>query len=190
MNVLGRAFLVHDLDDVADRDDADQCTGLDHGDLGDPPFAHLAHDVIDIVEDIAGDGTRGHDLGDSHPAEPLAPIVDDPQDIPLREDSDQPTIMINYRQRSDVILHEPGDRFVYGRFRVDRDDSIPFGVQDIANQHSAPSPSETRAQQRDNRSHDALELKDWTWDLNSILTSFRRPFNFFFGKIKNSRQNL
>src|SRR5271157_4326331 len=190
MKVLGCDLLVHDLDDVADRDDADQSTRMDHGNLGDPPVAHRAHNVVDIVEDIAGAGITGHDFGDSHPAESLAPIVDNPQDIPLREDSDQPTIMINYRQRSDVILHEPGDRFVYSRFRVDRDDSIPFGVQDIANQHSAPSPSETRAQQRDNRSHDALELKDWTWGLDSILTSFRRPFNFFFGKIKNSRQNL
>ena len=52
--------------------------------------------------------------------------------------------MINHRQRSDVILYEPGDRFVHGRFRVNRDDPIPFGVQDIANQHGAPSPGETR----------------------------------------------
>src|SRR5208283_558576 len=180
MKVLGCDLLVHDLDDVADRDDADQSTGMEHGNLGDPPFAHLAHDVVDIVEDIAGDGITGHDLGDPHPAESLAPIVDDPKDIPLREDSDQPTIMINYRQRSDVILHEPGDRFVYGRFRVDRDDSIPFGVQDIANQHGAPSPRETRAQQRQTTARTTL----WNWRLGRRPSFypdiFSTPFQFLF----------
>ena len=88
MKVLGCDLVVHDFDDVADRDYADQLTAVDHGNLGNPPFAHRAHDIIDIIDDIAGDGIRGHDLGDSHPAESLTPIVEDPKDIPLREDSD------------------------------------------------------------------------------------------------------
>ena len=74
------------------------CTLADHRDLGDPPLAHLAHDVVDVVVDVAGDRVGGHDLGDPQPAEALAAVVDQPQDVALGEDADQPTLLIHDRQ--------------------------------------------------------------------------------------------
>ena len=117
MLVLGGDLVVHDLDDVADGDDADELPFADHRDLGDPPLAHLAHDSLTSswMSQVIGSGVMTWEM--LQPAEALAAVVDDPQNVALGEDADQPALVVDDRQRPDVVLHELGDRFVDRRLR-------------------------------------------------------------------------
>ncbi len=81
-----------DLDDVSDRDHADELLVAQDGNLRDMPLAHLAHHVVDVVFERARDGAGGHHLGDPQPAEPFTPVVNQAQDVALAEDADQPSV--------------------------------------------------------------------------------------------------
>src|SRR4051812_25854393 len=65
--ILAMELLVERLDDVADRDDADQLVAGGDGHLGDPAIAHEAHDLFDVVIDAAGDRVARHHVADRHP---------------------------------------------------------------------------------------------------------------------------
>ncbi len=65
------------------------CSSRQDRDLRDMPLAHLAHDVVDLVLEPAGDGVAGHDVGDPQPAKSLAAVMDQTQHIALAEDTDQ-----------------------------------------------------------------------------------------------------
>src|SRR3954466_13179690 len=98
MLVLGGNLVVHDLDDVAHRDDAHQLARFQNRNLGDPALAHLAHDLVDVVKNIASDGIGGHHLGNANPAKPVAAVVNDPQDVALGEDANQPAVVVDDRK--------------------------------------------------------------------------------------------
>src|SRR5262249_161716 len=137
--ILVAELLVQRLDDVADRDDADQLVAGGDGHLGDPPAAHLAHDFLDVVVDAAGDRVAGHHVADRHPTEALAALVDNPQHVPLAEDPDELPVVVDHRQRADVVLDQLGDRLADGRLAVDRDDPASLGLQYVTHLHRALS---------------------------------------------------
>src|SRR3954454_6436464 len=95
MLVFSGDLVVHDLDHVAHRDDADQFVILQNRDLGNPAFAHLAHDLVDVVKNVAGDRIGSHHLGNADPAEPLTTVVNDPQNIAFGEDANQPALVVD-----------------------------------------------------------------------------------------------
>ena len=88
----------------------DERRAAEHGDLGDPPVAHLAHDVVDVVVDVAGDGVARHDLVDLESLVALAPVVDLAQGVALAEDPHEGAVVIDHGERPDVVLDQPGDR--------------------------------------------------------------------------------
>src|SRR3954453_22689638 len=96
MLVFGGDLVVHDLDHVAHRDDADQLPFLQNRDLGDPALAHLAHDLVDVVQDIASDGIGSHHLGNADPAKPFTAVVNNPQNIAFSEDANQPALLVEH----------------------------------------------------------------------------------------------
>ena len=125
MLILGMKLVVHDLDDVSDRDDAHELRIGQDRDLGDMALAHLAHHVVDvIVERSRSSGLAGHYLGDPQPAKAFAAVVNDAQDVALAEDPHQAAgLVVNHRERTDVVLNELGDGFADSRLGIDRNDA-------------------------------------------------------------------
>ncbi len=90
------ALQVPGLDDVSDRDDAHE-TVVGAGDrhLGDPALTHLAHDLLDVVLNAAGDRVTGHSVADWESGEALASIVNDPKHVPFAEDPDELSLIVD-----------------------------------------------------------------------------------------------
>lgn len=187
--VLGRDLLIHDLDDVAHGDDTHERTVMNHGNLGDPPLAHLAHDVIDVIDDIAGDRIRSHHVRDPHSTEVFTSIMNDPEDVALGEDSHHPAIVIDDGQRSDIVLHQPGNRFMNRRFGIDRDDLPPLGLQDIADEHGASSPRQRQARWEPRIARTPLGTEKLDVNGDRILPSSVHRFNFFLAGSEKSRES-
>ena len=161
MLVLGMNLIVKNLDDVSDRDDPHELRIAQDGDLGDVAFAHLAHDIVDVVIEVAGHGVAGHQVGDAQAAEALAPAVNDAQNVAFAEHPDQMTAVVDHGQRADVVLHELGDRFADGRIGIDGDDAATLGLEDISDKHEAPPRYGAceRSQRLESPPTDALDLR-------------------------------
>jgi 4-amino-4-deoxy-L-arabinose transferase-like glycosyltransferase len=159
--VLGMNFIIKNLDYVADGNDAHQLRIAHDGDLGDMAFAHLAHDIADIVIEVAGHRVPGHELGDAQATEALATAMNHSQYVAFTEHPDQVTSVVDHGQRADVVLHKLGDRFAHGRIGIDRDDAAALVLDDIADKHGAPPRHGAceRSQRLKSLPTDALDLR-------------------------------
>ena len=135
MPVLVVHFVVEDLDDVSHGDHAHELSAAQDWYLGDMAIRHLAHDRVDLVFQKARHRVFRHDLGDAQPGETFSPAMDETQDIALAEDSDEPAVVLDDGQRTDVVLNKLGDRLAHGRITIDGDDEASLRLQDISNQH-------------------------------------------------------
>jgi hypothetical protein len=154
-------LIVENLDDIAHGDNADEFGIVHDRHLGDVAFAHLAHDLADIIIEVTRDGVVAHQVGDTQPAEAVAPAMNHAQDVALTEHADQIAVVINHRQRADVVLHELGNGFADGRLGIDRKDAATLGNKDISDKHEAPPRYRAceRGQQLENRPTNALDLR-------------------------------
>ena len=62
------------------------------------------------------------------PAESLAVVVE-AQDVSLAEHAEELALTVDDRERADVVLDEPGDRFAHGRVGLDGDPWFPLAVR-------------------------------------------------------------
>ena len=159
--VLGMNFIIKNLDDVSDRNDPDELRIAHDGDLGDMAFAHLAHDIADVVIEVAGHGVAGHQLGDAQAAKALAPAVNHAHDVSFAEHPDQMPAVVDHGQRADVVLDELGDGFADGRIGIDGDDAATLILDDISDKHVAPPGYGAceRSQRLESLPTDALDLR-------------------------------
>ena len=114
------------------------------------------------MSQVIGSGvmTCGH----AQPAEAVAAVVDEPQDVALGEDADQLALVVDDGQRADVVLDELGDRLVDRRLGVDRDDAIALGLRTSRTSmvHSPGRNAET-APQGENRLARRPRTEDRMW---------------------------
>ena len=154
-------FIVKNLDDISDRDDSHELRIGEDGDLGDVPFAHLSHDIADVVIEVASHGVAGHQIGDAQAATALAAAMNYAHDVAFAEHPDQMATVVDDRQRADVVLNQLGNGFSDSRIGIDRHDATTLGFDDISNKHVAP-PSYgacERSQRLESLPTDALDLR-------------------------------
>ena len=184
-------FIVKNLDDVSDRDDSHELRVGEDGNLGDVAFAHLAHDLADVVIEVAGHGVAGHQVGDAQAAKALATAVNHAHDVSFADHTDQMTIVVDDRKRADVVLDELGDGFTQRRIGIDGDDAASLGLDDISNKHVAPPRYGAceRSQRLESLPTDALDLRKGSVTFNHRDNIFRALQIIFRGDVHFRKQS-
>ena len=133
-------------DDIPDRDDADQLTVIEDGQVPDLVLRHDTHDVANLIVRDADDEVGCHDvpdergtiivgLGSTLQEDTSLPAF--PQDVAFREDSLDVPVLVRDDDRADVMLVQDSDGVVDGLVRLDRHDTTPLVPQDVSDAHVA-----------------------------------------------------
>src|SRR4029077_6127209 len=85
--LLGFIFLDASLDDVADRDQADHLTVLDHGQVAELAERHHLHEPADRVGLAAADDLARHHRADRLIQHPRAALAEHAHDVAFRQDA-------------------------------------------------------------------------------------------------------
>src|SRR3954447_1278418 len=125
-------------DDVADGDDADESTVVDHRHVPDPALGHRGGDAVDGVLGAAADHRGGHDLLDGRVEEFRAAFGNLAYHVPLGDDADY-LLLGGDHECAHVVFGEGPDQRGDGFCRSDRHDVGPtmagFVPQDVRDVH-------------------------------------------------------
>jgi hypothetical protein len=147
--VFGLDLVVEELDDVSDGDDADELVVALDGELADLVAGHLAHDFMDVVVEVAGNGVASHHLMNLAVMEPLTVAIESSEHVTLSEDAHESALAIDDRERADIALNQALDGLGHGRIGTNVDGAATLGLENFTYLHEpaslarrAPRPTE------------------------------------------------
>ena len=119
-----------ELDEVADRDHADEGAAVGDGRVADAAVGHQRHALLDARVGRDADDGSGHDLADGGGAR-APPFDGDPaQVVPLGEDADD-LVAVGDEERSHVRLDHRLDGVEHGGVRADPDHVAGLPLEDV-----------------------------------------------------------
>jgi aryl-alcohol dehydrogenase-like predicted oxidoreductase len=145
MSVLSLDLLVEGLDYVAHRDEAHDLAIDDHGKLADLVPAHLSHDFMDIIIEVAGNRVARHDLVEHAAAEAVAVAINAAEHVALGKDADQAVFVVDDGQRTDIVMYQAFDRCGDCRVGADRDRLAALALENFAHLHDRPPSPQNQA---------------------------------------------
>jgi hypothetical protein len=128
-------LVVEELDEVSHGNDPDHVAAREDRELPDLMPAHLTHHLMHLVVRAAGDGIPRHDLVDRLAEKTASVLVKSAKQVTLREDPDQSTDGVEYRQRADILTDESRQGFIDGILRRNRHDLAILGSKHVAYKH-------------------------------------------------------
>src|SRR5262245_16199923 len=136
---LGPGLFQPRLDDVADRDQAQQLAAMHHRQVAEAPVGHGLHDLVDRIVGIAGDDIARHHLARLELERPGAVRRGGANEIALRDDAHHRALVAQYQDRADApaaeLLRDLGDRCG----RSHRINQAALLRENVGDEHGSPS---------------------------------------------------
>src|SRR5262245_52154358 len=131
------------LDDVADRDHAQQLAAAHHRHMAETAAGHGFHEVVDRVVWIAGDNLASHDMTRFEIHRASAVQRHGPHQVALGDDAGDLIATTHHQHRADAPCAELLGDLGHRRVRAHREYEAALLGKDIGDEHGSPLASDT-----------------------------------------------
>src|SRR6516165_8375241 len=132
--LLVLVFLNAPVEDVADRDQADDAVAFEHGQMAELAIGHHFHDGGNGIVLPAADDLARHHLADRPVQHAGSPLTHHAHDIALRQDALDAAIA-HHKHGADLALAKNLDRRRKLRLRLDAQDVVALGIENCTYRH-------------------------------------------------------